>query len=150
MPTKKDQVSKKKTKISMTNARRNIFLIPLAFFFIFFGFGTAQQYLVILFSTQGRGHLALSVLFILYGTFLFISIVVAKIIPWLGGLKKSLLAGAFTYFLFVGSVAINNTALLYIASVLIGIGAGLLWVSSDKLLRIVLTSILSAEIWRFK
>lgn len=118
----------------MTSIRRNIFLISTAFFFIFFGFGTAQQYLVLVFAAQGRVYLALSVLFILYSTFLFTGIIVTKIIPWLGGLKKSLFIGAFTYFLFVASVAVNNTAILYAVSILIGVGAGLLWVSSGQII----------------
>ncbi|MCX6723534.1 MAG: hypothetical protein NT094_05775 [Candidatus Staskawiczbacteria bacterium] len=118
----------------MIDSRRNILFISIAFFFIFFGFGTAQQYLVILFSAQGRGGLALSSLFILYGSFLLTGIVVAKIIPWLGGLKKSLIFGSLTYFLFVASVAVNNMFFLYAASVLVGVGAGLLWVSSGQII----------------
>lgn len=119
----------------MNNTKRNIFLIPLSFFFIFFGFGTAQQYLVILFTAQGRGNLALVSLFILYTTFLATGVVAAKIIPWLGGLKKSLLIGAFTYALFTASVAVNSAMLLYITSIIIGIGAGLLWISSGQIIR---------------
>jgi len=119
----------------MNNAQRNVFLISFSFFFIFFGFGTAQQYLVILFAEQGRGNLALTSLFILYGAFLATGIVAAKIIPLFGGLKKSLLIGGLTYAIFTASVAINSAMLLYIASILIGIGAGLLWVSSGQIIR---------------
>lgn len=112
---------------------RNVAAIALAFFFIFAGFGTAQQYLVILFSSQGQGHLALFSLFILYGTFLVSGIFAANIIPFLGGLKRSLLLGAATYALFALSVAFNNAPILYAASALIGFGASLLWVSSGQI-----------------
>ncbi|OGG71126.1 hypothetical protein A3F27_02170 [Candidatus Kaiserbacteria bacterium RIFCSPHIGHO2_12_FULL_53_13] len=113
---------------------RNVILISLAFFFIFFGFGTAQQYLVILFNQQGRGHLALASLFLLYGAFLIAGIFISKLVPLLGGLKRSLMIGASTYALFVASVAFNNMPLLLIASVVIGIGAGLLWVCSGQII----------------
>lgn len=113
---------------------RNVVAISLGFFFIFFGFGTAQQYLVILFNQQGRGSLALVSLCILYLTFLITGIFVSKLIPLVGGLKRALMIGAGTYALFVASVAINSTLLLLAASLLIGAGAGLLWVSSGQLI----------------
>ncbi|MDP3784908.1 MAG: MFS transporter [bacterium] len=117
----------------MDKARRNVWAIALAFFFIFFGFGTAQQYLVILFSSQGQGHLALFSLFILYGTFLVSGIFAANVIPFLGGLKRSLMLGALTYALFALSVAFQSAPILYAASALIGFGASLLWVSSGQI-----------------
>ena len=117
----------------MDKARRNVAAITAAFFFIFFGFGTAQQYLVILFSSQGQGHLALLSLFILYGTFLISGIFAANVIPFLGGLKRSLLLGALTYAIFTLSVAFNNAPILYATSALIGFGASLLWVSSGQI-----------------
>ena len=113
---------------------RNVYLISVAFFFIFFGFGTAQQYLVILFAADGRGFLALMSLFVLYGAFLLTGIAVAKFIPMFGGLKKSLLFGALTYVLFTAGIALNSTPILLAVSVLVGIGAGFLWVSSGQII----------------
>lgn len=116
------------------NIPRNVWLIATSFFFVFFGFGTAQQYLIILFNQQGRGHLALISLVVLYTTFLITGIFVSKLIPWIGGLKRSLMIGASTYVFFVASVAVNSTPLLLFAAFLIGIGAGLLWVSSGQII----------------
>lgn len=113
---------------------RNVISVSLAFFFIFFGFGTAQQYLVILFNGQGRGHLALMSLFLIYGAFMIAGIFITKLVPRLGGLKRSLMIGAFTYALFVASVAFNSTPLLLAASVVIGIGAGLVWVCGAQII----------------
>jgi len=112
---------------------RNVWLIACSFFFIFFGFGTAQLYLVVLFNDQGRGQLALLSLLLVYGAFLVASIFISKLVPLLGGLKRSLIVGASTYVLFVASVALATTSLLLIASVVVGIGAGLLWVSSTQI-----------------
>ena len=113
---------------------RNVWLISVAFFFIFGGFGTAQQYLVVLFKNAGQGDLALISLFILYGTFLLTGIFITKFVPILGGLKRSLIIGACTYALFTAAVALGNTPLLLIASALIGFGGGLLWVCSGQII----------------
>ncbi len=113
---------------------RNVMSVSLAFFFIFFGFGTAQQYLVILFNNQGRGHLALVSLFLLYGAFMIAGIFISKLVPLLGGLKRSLMIGAATYALFVASVAFNNTPLLLAASLVIGVGGGLVWVCGAQII----------------
>lgn len=50
------------------------------------------------------------------------------------GLKRSFILGALTYLFFVVSVVLNITPLFMLASVLIGIGASLLWVSSGKII----------------
>ena len=113
---------------------RNVWLISCSFFLIFFGFGTAQQYLVVVFNGQGRGYLALTSLFLIYGAFTITGVFVAKLVPHLGGLKHSLLIGTCTYALFIASVALGNTPFLLLASVLGGIGAGLLWVSSAQVI----------------
>ncbi len=113
---------------------RNVLNISLSFFFIFFGFGTAQQYLTVLFREQGREGLALVSLLLLYGVFMATSIVVPKLIPFLGGLKKSLIIGACTYVLFVFSIALDNVPVLLAASVIIGVGAGLLWIASAQII----------------
>ncbi|MDP3729776.1 MAG: MFS transporter [bacterium] len=118
----------------MDNNRRNVWGISSAFLFIFFGFGTAQQYLVILLSAQNQRSVAIQSLLILYGTFLFSGIFIASIIPRLGGLRRSLLLGASTYALFVFSIIFHSSLILYIASFLIGLGASLLWVSSGQII----------------
>lgn len=113
---------------------RNVWLISVAFFFIFFGFGTAQQYLVVLFNQDGRGQLALLSLLLLYSAFMITGVFVSKLVPFFGGLKRSLIIATFTYALFTASIAFNNAPFLLIASVVCGIGAGLLWTASTQII----------------
>jgi MFS family permease len=117
-----------------TGNMRNVLLITCAFFFNFAGFSTAQQYLTVTYGEQSRGHLALVSLFLLYGAFLVTSVFVAKLVQLLGGLKRSLLIGALTYSVFVASIALGNVLLLLVASIIVGIGAGLFWVSSGQII----------------
>ncbi len=112
---------------------RNVWLISIGFFFVFAGLSTAQQYLTVLFKAEGRENIALLSLLLLYGTFLISSIFVSKLIPALGGLKRSLLIGVCTYALFTVSIIIN-TPLLLSAAIIMGIGAALVWVSSAQLI----------------
>jgi len=113
---------------------RNVILISAVFFFVFAGFSAGQQYLTILFKRTGEEHLALVSLFLLYGTFLLAGTVVAKAIPLLGGLKRTLSLGACIYGLFIASIAFENTYLLLFSSVVMGFGGALLWVSSGKII----------------
>lgn len=122
------------SKLMVVGGKRNIIFIALAFFLIFFGFGTAQQYFVILFKAQGKGVFALASLFTLYAAFMISGIVAAKIIPFLGGLKKSLILASLAYALFTASIASSNVPLILLASVLIGFAAGILWVSSGQII----------------
>lgn len=122
------------TIVPMTQNNKNVGLIAVAFCFIFFGFGTAQQYLVVLFKQSGHGALALVTLLLLYSTFLLTGIMVPKMIPLLGGLKRSLIFGALTYFFFVIAVASMNVPLILFAAIAIGAGAGFLWVTSGKII----------------
>lgn len=113
---------------------RNVWLISIAFFFIFAGFNSAQQYLTVIFEQQGREDLALLSILVLYGTFMATGVFISKAIPLLGGLKRSLVIGAATYALFCASVAVSNAAVLLLASIVIGAGAGLIWVSSAQII----------------
>jgi MFS family permease len=112
---------------------RNVLLTSVGFFFVFFGFGAAQQYLVPLLSLQGKENLALTSLLILYFSFLVAGISAPKIISKLG-LKKSIVLGSSTYWIFTLSVTTGNPLVLMSASALIGIGAALMWISSGKII----------------
>ncbi len=112
---------------------RNTLLVSVAFFLIFFGFGTAQQYLVVFFKSQGRVNLALVSLLLLYLTFLLSGIFTPKIIARFG-LKNSLLIGALSYAVYTFSLLFNNNLLLYCTSIFIGLGASLLWTSSAQII----------------
>lgn len=115
-------------------SNKNLLFTSLGFFWLFFGFAAAQQYLVPLLELQGRGEMALSVLLVLYTSFLISSIFISKII-YLFGLKLSLILGALTYLLFSLSVIINNNLIIFLAAFLLGIGAALVWVSVGQVIK---------------
>lgn len=111
----------------------NVLYIVLGYFWIFFGFNAAQQYLLVSFALMNKQQNAIFALLILYTTFLISGIFSSKIIAKLG-LKKSVILGALTYTVFIFSLISKNFNLIYFASVLIGLGAGLLWISSGQII----------------
>lgn len=119
--------------LNFTPPKHRIYLIIIAFFFIFLGFDGAMQYLAALYTQQGIQHLAFNSQIILYIVFLLSNIFSTKLINPLG-LKKAVILGAFTYFLFVLALLSKNPSFIYPASVLIGVGASLLWVSSRQII----------------
>lgn len=100
---------------------------------MFAGFSAGQQYLTVLLERTGHGQIALVSLFLLYGTFLLASTVIARIIHFFCGVKRTLSAGACIYALFIASVAFENVYLLLFSSVVMGIGAAMLWVASGQI-----------------
>ena len=114
-------------------SNKNVLFISLGFFCVFFGYGAVQQYLIPLFKLQGRENLAFMSLLFIYGSFLISGIFAPKIIPKFG-LKKSLITGANTYLIYTISIISKNTNFFLLASVLLGIGATFLWVSSGKII----------------
>lgn len=113
---------------------RNVFLISFAFFFVFAGFGAAQQYLTVVLGAENREWLALTSLFTLYAVFLAASLLVSKLVHAIGGLKRSLSVGAASYALFCASVATGSALVLLLASAAIGVGAALMWSSAIQII----------------
>ena len=113
---------------------RNSVAISAAFFFVFFGFATAQQYMVVLYAEDGRGSVALVSLLLLYSVFLVTGLFASKLIYIVGGLKRSFAISIGTYAFFVGCIALNNIPLLFLGSMVVGIGATLLWVASGQII----------------
>lgn len=114
-------------------ANKNIILVCIAFFWIFFGFNGALQYLLPLLALKNLQSLAYVSQIILYVVFLLTSIFGAQLINRVG-LKKAIIGGAFFYALYVLTLTTFNTTLIYLASLLIGVGATLLWISSAKII----------------
>jgi len=113
---------------------RNVLLISSGFFVLFFGFTSAQQYLLVVFEAAGRGSLALVALLLLYGMFAVSGLGAPKLISALGGLKHSLILGACAYILFVASIALENIPFILACAALMGVGATLVWVSSGQII----------------
>ena len=112
---------------------RNIFLITANFFWVFFGFGAAQQYLVPLLTLQGKQQFSYTILAVLYISFFVFELIGPFIISRLG-LKKSLIFGTATYISFIISLLSNHTGIIIFSSFLTGAGAGLYWISSGQLI----------------
>lgn len=105
---------------------RNILLVSIGFFFVFFAFGSAQQFIISIFSTFGGQDAAITSLILLYVTFAFGTFLSPKIISFLGS-KKSFVLSAFIYSVFILSIASGIDYILYIFSVLAGLAAAVIW-----------------------
>lgn len=123
----------------MHGSVRNAVVMSVAFFLVFTAFSTAQNY-----ASSGGGSGPVGVL---YGTMVVTNLITPVLVSKLGP-RASMLFGSFTYALFTaawipmsicppptegvepkctwGNISLN---LLYISSVIIGVGASILWVA---------------------
>lgn len=107
---------------------RDIFIMSTAFFFIFLGAGSMQQFLHLV--PVIRGHTEY-VLVTLYGSFMVCRLVACYTIIRLGDFVSEILGG-FTYFLFVFCLGIvKRVEVLYFLAVAWGWGAASMWISSS-------------------
>lgn len=112
---------------------RNIFLLSLAFFFIFFSFSGAQQFVTSITARAGNQSAGFWSLLFIYVTFALSSIPAAWVIARIG-FKWAMILGAFAYSIYIASLAIANVPLLFAGSILVGIGAAVLWVAQGECL----------------
>ncbi len=101
---------------------REILILSLAFFLIFFGYDASQQYL-----TTYLGSLGFSAISLIYLTFAFANLLAFIPVSRIGT-KKMLLLSSIFYSLFILSVLLKNILTLVFAAFL-GIMASFLWVS---------------------
>lgn len=113
--------------------QKNISLIIIAFFWIFFGFNGALQYLLPLLALKNLKALALVSQIILYTVFLITSVFSVQITNKVG-LKRSVILGVIFYCLYIISLITLKPIYIYLGSSLIGVGATLLWVASTKII----------------
>lgn len=113
---------------------KNTVLICLGFFFLFAGFSASQQYLVPLLTLEGKGQMALYSLLLIYSSFTISTLFAPKLIEVMGE-KLALIFGAVSYGIFSLSL-LSFELLLYPASILIGIGASLVWVASTRIITV--------------
>ena len=112
----------------------NPLAISIGFFFVFFGFGGAQQFLSVFLKHAGFKSLGIISLLLLYSVYLAVNSYAPTIIAWFGSPRRSLIAGAATYAIFPIGAALSSPPVIIICSVLIGVGASLLWVSADRII----------------
>lgn len=112
---------------------KSIASITMGFFFIFFGFDGAQQYLVPSLEKVGLGSLAINSLLILYSIFFISNLFGPQLISILTP-RLSLIIGSLTYALFSITIPFHNAFLLYFSAAALGVGATLLWNASGQIM----------------
>ncbi|CAK9296816.1 unnamed protein product [Gordionus sp. m RMFG-2023] len=114
-------------------------MLGVSFLFIFSAFQTCEMIQeVVLESTslkifQGSGYKSLS---IIYGSFALCNWFAAPVVTFLGP-KISLILGASTYCIFIGSFLNPRLWSLYVTSALLGLGAAILWTAQGNFLTII-------------
>lgn len=107
---------------------RNVLLVSLGFFFVFFGFSGVQQYLVPVFNLEGNADIALTSLFLIYIFFTLSGFITPTLISRLG-LRKTLILASLTYVTFSLVAIFRDVNVFYLFSILLGIAAPMLWTS---------------------
>lgn len=98
----------------------------MAFGLIFFAFSGAQQFLTIVYDRLGNVSLGFWVLIVLYASFTVFNFLAPQLMEMLG-LKITMIVGSLTYAAFIAVLAFASPAVLFAASVLLGLGAAMLW-----------------------
>jgi MFS family permease len=109
---------------------KNLKILSLAFFFIFFGFNGIQQYVTAFFSDIGHAQMGFIVLILIYFFFALSNPLAAYCISKFG-LKKCIAIGSFFYFLFLFSLQLKSSLIIYFAAILIGMAASFLWTGTN-------------------
>ncbi|KAE9547278.1 hypothetical protein FO519_009511 [Halicephalobus sp. NKZ332] len=118
----------------------NIFQLGLGFLLIFFAFGAQSAILQTIISTKHKEgivdeHAGYASAAIIYGVFTFANFIAAPVVELLGA-RWALFVGALAYGIFQAGFLFLNEPCLYISSVLVGIGAAVLWTAQGKYLAI--------------
>eukprot|EP00936_MAST-01D_sp_MAST-1D-sp1_P002712 g2712.t1 len=101
---------------------RNVLHMSLGFLFVFFGFSTAQNFVVPLFGNIGSLSLG-----VLYFVFTFVLLAGPPLMNRLGGPKRAMVIGASGYVLYSCSLIYLWIPTIMLGSVVIGVSAALLW-----------------------
>ncbi len=115
---------------------RQLLVLGIALGFLFFGWNAAEQHLTSFYqTTEGQAATGLNLLAILYA-----SIIVGSFLGPMAvkkfGLKLTILFGFMTYTLLVFGVVSKINPLVYLLSVLLGIGSGVSGVAQIDLIRL--------------
>jgi MFS family permease len=112
---------------------KEIKILSLSFFILFFGYNGVQQFLTSYFSDLGSVRMGCTSLLIVY-TFILISNFFSGYIVSRIGAKKCLIFGSLFYSLFIFSIISGNNILIYAASAFLGFGAAILWTAQGAFL----------------
>jgi len=123
----------------------NVFLLGLAFMFVFTGFNTMSGIQTLIFNSatnpdsggfvpgfQGNGFIASAVI---YGVFSIASWLAPSVVAWRGPRFAMFVAGLL-YAQYIGQLLYPNTYMLYISAAIIGLGAPVIWTAQGNFLAI--------------
>eukprot|EP00808_Paulinella_micropora_P028140 g27902.t1 len=96
-------------------------LLGLGFLMLYTAFGSAKNYMTKLFGKEGSHSLAL--LYLCFGIF---SLAAPSYTGRLGA-RKCIVFGALTFCIFVLSMVLQKITLIFVASLMAGVGASLMW-----------------------
>jgi len=112
---------------------KEIRVLSLAFLFLFAAFDAVQQYVTTFFSQAGLPTIGFTSLILVY-LFFILSDPLSAIFVSKNGAKKSMIVGVIFYALFIFVLTTKVILLMYAASILLGIGASLLWTGQNTYL----------------
>ena len=112
---------------------KEIKILSICFFIIFFTYNGVQQFLTSYFSELGMVRIGFWSLIIIY-FFLLITNLFSGFIVSKFGTKKSLIFGGIFYSLFIFSLSSGNLPFIFLTSALLGFGAAILWTAQGALL----------------
>lgn len=123
----------------------NIFLVGLAFMFVFTGFNTMVGIQTLIFNSattegsggfipgfEGNGFIASAVI---YGVFSFASWLAPSAVAWKGPKVAMIIAGVL-YAQYLAQLLYPNTYLLYVSAAVLGMAAPVIWTSQGNFIAI--------------
>src|SRR3989344_1482444 len=117
----------------MRTVPRPIILLGIALFFIFLGFNAAQQFITPFFEQQGIVEVGFQSLILIYISLVFANPFAAAIAVKYGP-KVVVVGGSLAYSLYIASLVSGVVPLIYLASLLLGVGAGFFWMGENSFL----------------
>ncbi|KAG0723911.1 UNC93-like protein MFSD11 [Chionoecetes opilio] len=130
-------------KLSMDRTSINVGLLGLAFMLVFTSFqtqGNMQQVVIKSINADdpsftGSGYISLAVIYAVFASFNWLA---PSCLSFLGP-KLTMIIGGVTYVIFIGGFLWPHTVILYLTSVLIGVGAALIWTGQGNYLTLMST-----------
>lgn len=114
----------------------NLTVFSLGLGLIFFGYNAAEQHFTAFYQSFGKGELAFQSLAILYSAIFIGNLIGPGIIRRLG-IKRSIILGFATYSALVFGITLKIPNLVYLLSLLLGLGAGIGGIARVEFLRLI-------------
>lgn len=106
-------------------------LLSIAFLFLFAGFDGVQQYVTTFFSEANLPTVGFQSLILVY-LFFILSDPLSAVFVSKNGARKSMMIGVVFYVVYIIMLTTEVISLIYAASILLGVGASLLWTGQNS------------------